>query len=483
MSNKSITKRTLVSSFLAMFISVVMLIGTTFAWFTDTASTAVNSIHSGTLDVDLEMQDDSGEWVTADGKTLEFKKAAGAEGEPVLWEPGSTYVLPKLRVVNKGNLALKYNLVITGITGDAELLEAIDFNYEGLGPDAEGILLANETSPEITITGHMKETAGNEYQGMSIEGIAITVYATQASHESDSYGNDYDEDAVNEEYEAYKVQRRFEELVASGYKPASSAADVAAGGKIVLANDVTTGSDFASNEDTILDLNGNTLTAISDLEVHNGDLTMSNGTLLKTSSVGSIDIRPTENSADNVIKFENMNFINTAEMSHIGPSSNSTLDMIEVHLRTATDLYIEFSDCYFENAKVIFEGFNDSNGTIYATFKNCHFNNFGNQDAIHARTSNNVNVEIDLIDCTFDLETTSNIAAIGTNTFTSPGWGYVKVKGSGNVLNAKPAVPTDIIKVFTQSVKFVRLSSSKVDISELGPVTINKPEGFNASLY
>ena len=38
----------------------------------------------------------------------------------------------------------------------------------------------------------MQTTAGNEYQGLSIDGIAITVFATQDTVESDSFDNQYD---------------------------------------------------------------------------------------------------------------------------------------------------------------------------------------------------------------------------------------------------------------------------------------------------
>ena len=69
MTSKSI-KRALISSALAILMCVAMLIGTTFAWFTDTASTAVNKIQSGKLDVALEMKDAAGQWVSAEGKTL-----------------------------------------------------------------------------------------------------------------------------------------------------------------------------------------------------------------------------------------------------------------------------------------------------------------------------------------------------------------------------------------------------------------------------
>ena len=195
MTNSKSTKRALLTSALAMLMCVAMLIGTTFAWFTDTASTAVNKIQAGTLDVALEMKNADGEWESAEGKTLEFKKAAGSEGEAVLWEPGCTYELPELRVVNNGNLALKYKVIITGIKGDAKLNEAIEWTIGEVALGTEQHLTAGANN-EFTIKGHMKEDAGNEYQNLSIDGISITVVATQDTVESDSYNNTYDENAT-----------------------------------------------------------------------------------------------------------------------------------------------------------------------------------------------------------------------------------------------------------------------------------------------
>ena len=88
MTNRKSTKRALLGSVVAMVLCLAMLIGATFAWFTDTASTGVNKIQAGNLDVALEMQNADGKWVSAEGKTLDFVKAAGAENEAILWEPG-----------------------------------------------------------------------------------------------------------------------------------------------------------------------------------------------------------------------------------------------------------------------------------------------------------------------------------------------------------------------------------------------------------
>ena len=201
MTSSKSTKRALISSTLALLMCVAMLIGTTFAWFTDTASTAVNKIQSGNLDVALEMQNSDGSWASAEGKTLTFKTADNRAADQILWEPGCTYELPKLRVVNKGNLALKYKIQITGIQGDAKLNEVIDWTINDAAINLTEVNLpAGQTGDAFTIKGHMQETAGNEYQDLTIDGIGITVYATQDTVENDSYNNQYDASAATDEF-------------------------------------------------------------------------------------------------------------------------------------------------------------------------------------------------------------------------------------------------------------------------------------------
>ena len=191
MTNRKSTKRALLGSVMAMVLCLAMLVGATFAWFTDTASTGVNKIQAGNLDVVLEMQNADGKWVSAEGKTLDFVKAADAKGEAILWEPGCTYELPALRIRNNGNLALKYKVAITGINGSAKLNEAIEWTIGDVAMGTEQHLAAGESNA-FTIKGHMKESAGNEYMNESIDGIAITVVATQDTVESDSFDKDYD---------------------------------------------------------------------------------------------------------------------------------------------------------------------------------------------------------------------------------------------------------------------------------------------------
>lgn len=202
MSNKKATKRALLTSIMALAMCVVMLVGTTFAWFTDTATANVNKIQAGNLDVALEMFDTAqNKWVTAEGQTLNFVKAAGGESQAILWEPGAEYKLPKLRVVNNGNLNIKYKVEVTGIqmnrqpvAGVFDLNDVITWKADGLTLGTEATLNPTE-SKAFTISGKMDTAAGNDYQGLTINGVSITVYATQATGEYDSTRNDYDTSA------------------------------------------------------------------------------------------------------------------------------------------------------------------------------------------------------------------------------------------------------------------------------------------------
>ena len=159
MTKSTNTKRALLLSVLSLFCCVAMFIGSTFAWFTDSATASVSSITSGKLDVEL-IDASSKQPVT---EALSWVKAQGAPAdEAVLWEPGCTYELPAVMVANKGNLALKYKLSIEVADGDKRLLDVIDFTVDGLSLDTENSLAKDETSAPIVVKAHMSEQAGND---------------------------------------------------------------------------------------------------------------------------------------------------------------------------------------------------------------------------------------------------------------------------------------------------------------------------------
>ena len=277
MTNRKSTKRALLGSVMAMVLCLAMLVGATFAWFTDTASTGVNKIQAGKLDVALEMKDASGNWVPAEGKTLEFKKAAA--GEQVLWEPGCTYTLPELRVVNNGNLALKYKIQITGIQGDAKLNEVIDWTINDAAIDlTEGHLTAGQQGDAFTIKGHMQDTAGNDYQNLTIDGIGINVVATQDTVESDSFHNQYD---ANAEYPI---------TVTTGDELQAIVNNATAPVNVVLMNSITTNNFvIPEDKDVTLDLNGRTVTnAESHTILNKGHLTLKDSSADKSGQIISL---------------------------------------------------------------------------------------------------------------------------------------------------------------------------------------------------
>ena len=216
MTSSKSTKRALISSTLAILMCVAMLIGTTFAWFTDTASTGVNKIVSGNLKVDI-IRAESDSHI----EKLNFTKAAMTDAEAgaeILWEPGCRYLTEGFRIANKGNLALKWkaeinkdNIVDGKVEGSTiakdgkSLLDVIDFYVVTKAADGTetavaiedfvGNLIKGAKSDVYYIKGVMQTTAGNDYQDLTLDGITITVVATQDTVENDSFNNQYDKDA------------------------------------------------------------------------------------------------------------------------------------------------------------------------------------------------------------------------------------------------------------------------------------------------
>ena len=220
-NNQKATKRALLTSVMALVMCVVMLVGTTFAWFTDTASTAVNKIQAGNLDVELLMH--NGEKYVNISKEKEpifgsdTSTVAQNNNLNTLWEPGKTQVA-YLAIENKGNLALKYKVALN-VTNPADGKDLYKVMQYAIVPDAKldsapvqswttgsnvtvgqqpvsgEVSLAVGATHYFALLVHMDELAGNNYQNGKVE-FDLTVYATQDTVESDSFGKDYDENAT-----------------------------------------------------------------------------------------------------------------------------------------------------------------------------------------------------------------------------------------------------------------------------------------------
>ena len=289
MTSSKSTKRALITSALAILMCVAMLIGATFAWFTDTASTGVNKIQAGNLDIELQMKDNDGNWVNAEGKTLPFlvEGKIPAEGTQILWEPGCTYYVPEVRVLNKGNLAVKFEYLpeALGVTGKlAEVLTftAKTFDKEGNeDPDINiepEVLKPGEASPAWSFGYHMLESAGNEYQNATATGMCVTVVATQAAYEKDSFDDQYDKDAE------YPI------LVTTGDELQAIVSKATAPVNIVLMNSITTNNFvIPEDKDVTLDLNGRTVTnAGSHTILNKGHLTLKDSSADKSGQIISL---------------------------------------------------------------------------------------------------------------------------------------------------------------------------------------------------
>ena len=276
---------------MALVMCVVMLVGTTFAWFTDTASTGVNKIVSGNLKVDI-----IGANSDSHIEKLNFTKAATTDAEAgteILWEPGCRYLTEGFRIANKGNLALKWKAQVnTGTTtaneGNFDLLDVIDFYLVTKAADGTetetaldeftGNLKKTETSDVYYIKGVMQTTAGNDYQGLTIDGISITVIATQDTVENDSFDNQYDKDAPLD----------FEPVATANELKAAAAA----GKNVQLTQDVTLADAVTFNKAVTIDLNGKTLTSSLNSNgyslVTKDDATIVNGTYKGTGTARGI---------------------------------------------------------------------------------------------------------------------------------------------------------------------------------------------------
>ena len=233
MNTKKATKRALLTSVMALVMCVVMLVGTTFAWFTDTASTAVNKIQAGNLDVELLMYKNSTDGyvnISKDKNPIfgsDTSTVAQNNNLNTLWEPGKTQVA-YLAIKNEGNLALKYKVAlnVTDPENSNDLYKVMQY---AIVPDAKNdnnmvtgwtegnsvVVGLQEVSGEVALDAgathyfallvHMDELAGNEYKNGKVE-FDLTVLAAQNTVESDSFGTDYDKNALYPDVTVIKAE-------------------------------------------------------------------------------------------------------------------------------------------------------------------------------------------------------------------------------------------------------------------------------------
>ena len=255
MTNANRTKKALSMSILSLLLCFAMLVGTTFAWFTDFVTSASNIIKSGNLDIEMYWAEG-----TDDPAAVAWRDASvGAIFDNDKWEPGYTEVR-HIKIANIGSLSLQYKLAIAANGEITDLADVIDVYYidpaaqvanrealdaaprlgtlkealATLGEAGTGYLASGE-SDTVTIALKMQESAGNEYQNKSLcdGGFSIRLIATQATGEHDSFGNDYDNNAVADLFPGFQGGVANTAVVTDGqgltaYEVSMSGGDVAA---------------------------------------------------------------------------------------------------------------------------------------------------------------------------------------------------------------------------------------------------------------
>lgn len=224
MTNSKNTKRALLASVLSMMLCAAMLVGTTFAWFTDSVTSGKNTIVAGNLDVELIHTNSYVTDETVDGSTNLFTHA---DGEAITWEPGAvTY--ENFTVKNAGSLALKYKLTVNvgafntvkdtdkslldvlkvavleeAFTGDRAAAMELTFDKTLADLTVEGSLAAGAADKTYAIVIYWEPSAAdNEYNlnngKESSDGeplfvdLSVNLVATQEAVENDGFGSDYD---------------------------------------------------------------------------------------------------------------------------------------------------------------------------------------------------------------------------------------------------------------------------------------------------
>ena len=176
-------RRAFLGGALLTIISVMLMLGSTMAWFQD-SKVVINTYTFGNLDVDVVNENGT----TIAATTINFVKPDGGEyqANEFLFEPGATFRLKEFYVKNSGAVDLKYRLKLdsSSAIGNTKLLDAMDV-YATMGGAPFALdsktrtLAAGETDEAVQIYLHMKPSAGNEYQDLAVSGLIVKVIAVQ----------------------------------------------------------------------------------------------------------------------------------------------------------------------------------------------------------------------------------------------------------------------------------------------------------------
>ena len=425
MANTKQTRRALQASVLALVVCAAMLIGTTFAWFTDSVSSGKNQIVAGNLDVELEYATvENGAitgWTSVNGATDLFDDG--------LWEPGYAQVV-YLRVQNLGSLALKYQLSMNilsetaGVNMNGDTFNLSDYLQYGVVLDqrtpfetrtqavAEAAanaaalrepytgnetILASKDVQYLALVVYMPETIGNEanYRGTDVPAIelGLNLVAGQAAVESDSFNNQYDLNAK------------------------SPIADSSAAADALREN---------GSEDVVIATNMTVTAQTERLNISSDkNIDFSNSTFTRESGTGSGLIIGEQGyqPLPVTVTIDHANFVSEATSAAVRVESGSTVtfrnstftgsEALQAYAQKGQKTTLLFENCTFDGEVSLDTASGD--GREYdVTFRNCTFTGtFGNGGA-SVSTGAQAYGNITLENCQIDIEYTGN-AVCGVN--------------------------------------------------------------------
>ena len=401
MTKSKNTKRALLASVLSLMLCAAMLVGSTFAWFTDSVTSGKNKIVAGNLDIELEYCLDP----SAEG--AEWKSVQDAEdifGGITLWEPGTAGVV-YFRLSNLGTLAFKYKLgmnftdtvIGTSVMGnEIKLSEILEFgivseqaatfaNREAAikavngakklnaGYSEEQTMAVTDEKSYFALVVYMPTTVDNEanYRGDVVPSIdlGVTLFATQTPYENDSFGNDYDINAVNPD-------ARVDELTRQGYAAVSTEtafkAAVTEGKSIVLNGNITLNGRNNLPENMVVDGNGYTITINTLNDLSGKNITIKNAAFKKGDTWG----------------------ISTGSAIY----ENCVFEGISPYITPNTNLAITVKDCTFNNTMLQIawsEGEKADPTSTVTTITGNIFNYTAGDDHGHAIALNTIGVSTD----------------------------------------------------------------------------------------
>jgi len=229
------TKQSLLLSVVAVVLCMAMLVGTTYAWFSESVSSGATQIVSGNLDIELAYSFDGTTWAPLTSNVDLFAR----QNRACLWEPGYTqYVY--LKISNLGFLALTYTFdvdyqdTVIGTNKAGNAFNLSDYIMFGATQQADAPVTFADRQAAITAVSAANGTGTSSWLSDSTYGVDgellpgaseyislvvwmpttvgddanyktgtdapkvnlnLSLFATQVEYESDDFGYDYDADA------------------------------------------------------------------------------------------------------------------------------------------------------------------------------------------------------------------------------------------------------------------------------------------------